>query len=121
MQRTHTQAVHGRYGVWEQKDILGLVCNHRNRGLSLGDSETLVALIGDEGDGDCAMSIHRALAFHPDYHGSKLETMAAIGYSHRQGWLGDWTGNYTSFLFSLLARMQCPLSAYLICARSHDW
>jgi len=98
----------------ERNDILKLACNHHYRGFALKDGRTMMARTADQGSGDCPMVVHKALSYHPDYHGSNMETIAAVLCSHRQGWLGDWTGNYTSFFFSLLARSRCPLSAYLV-------
>lgn len=77
-------------------------------------NRALMVRTGIEGSGDCSMVIHRALSYHPAYHGSKMETMLALHCSTRQGWLGDWTGNYASFFFSLLSRARCPLSAFLV-------
>ncbi len=98
----------------ERADILEMVCNHRYRGLSLGERETLVARTADGGSGDCPLAVHKALSYHPAYHDSNLEIMGAMHCSRRQGWLGDWTGNYTSFFFLLLSRFRHPLSAYMV-------
>lgn len=103
----------GSIGV-ERNDILKIVCRYDYAGLAYDDGKTLVTQLGREGSGDCSMSIHRALAFHPNYHGSNLETLAALEYSRRQGWLGDWTNNYTSYFFSLLSRLKHPLAPYLV-------
>lgn len=95
-------------------DILNITDNHLYRGHTLGQNETLMVRKGVEGSGDCPMVVSKGLSYHPAYHGSNLETMLALQCSHRQGWLGDWTDNYTSFFFSLLSRSRCPLSAYLV-------
>jgi len=102
----------GSVGV-ERDDILEMVCNHRYKGFAFGKNETLVARAADEGSGDCPLVVHKALSYHPTYHGSNLEIMGALHCSRRQGWLGDWTGNYVSFFFMLLSRFRCPLSAFL--------
>jgi hypothetical protein len=100
--------------LMERDDILGLTYNDRYRGWALGQGKTLVTKTARQGSGDCSMVVHRALSYHPAYHGSNLETIAALEFAYRQSWLGDWTGNYTSFFFSLLARTRCRLSAFLV-------
>jgi hypothetical protein len=100
--------------LMERDDILKLACNGGYSGLALGADQVLVTKTARQGSGDCSMVVHRALSYHPAYHGSNLETMAALEYAYRQSWLGDWTGNYMSFFFSLLARTRCPLSAFLV-------
>jgi hypothetical protein len=98
----------------EPDDILDITDNYLYRGYKLGRNETLMVRKGVEGSGDCPMVVNRGLSYHPAYHGSNLETMLALHCSDRQGWLGDWTDNYTSFFLSLLSRSRCPLSAYLV-------
>jgi hypothetical protein len=98
----------------EREDILELTCNGGYVGLALDDHQALVTRTARQGAGDCSMVVHRALSYHPAYHGSSLETTAALEYAYRQSGLGDWTGNYVSFFFSLLARARCPLSAFLV-------
>jgi len=100
--------------LMERDDILKLACNGSHSGLALGDDQVLVTKTARQGSGDCSMVVHRALSYHPAYHGSNLEMTAALEYAYRQSWLGDWAGNYTSFFFSLLARTKCPLSAFLV-------
>jgi hypothetical protein len=109
----------GSVGV-ERDDILEMACNHRYKGLSIGEKEALVARAGAEGSGDCPLMVHKALSYHPAYHDSNLEIMGALHCSRRQGWLGDWTGNYVPFFFMLLSRFRCPLSAFLV-LRTVPW
>jgi hypothetical protein len=100
--------------LMERGDILRLACNGGFRALALGQDQALLTRTARQGSGDCSMVVHRALSYHPGYHGSSLETMAAVEYAYRQSWLGDWTGNYVSFFLSLLSRTKCPLSAFLM-------
>jgi hypothetical protein len=85
----------------EPDEILNLTCDSRYKGFAIGD-KTLVAKSGDRGTGDCPLIVHKALSYHPTYHGSNIEISAAVEYVYRQGWLGDWTGNHISFFFSLV-------------------
>jgi hypothetical protein len=109
--------IRDRHGniVWlvEPDEILNLTCDSRYKGFAIGD-KTLVAKSGDRGTGDCPLIVHKALSYHPTYHGSNIEISAAVEYVYRQGWLGDWTGNHISFFFSLLSQSVCPLSAFLV-------
>jgi hypothetical protein len=62
----------------------------------------------------CSVVVHRALSFHPDYHDSTLEIIAALECSYAQNPNGEWPGEYLSSMFNFLSRFHHPLSAFLI-------
>jgi hypothetical protein len=95
-------------------EIIQIVHNYGFKSLYLDDSESLTVKTGHQGAGDCAIVVNKALSYHPDYHGSNLETTGAVQCSFRQGWLGDWTGNYITFFMDMLSHFKCPLSEYLV-------
>ena len=64
--------------------------------------------------GECALVVHRALSFHPKYHGSNLEAYAALRCAWRQNSHGTWGDAYMSSMLGFLERFEHPLSAFLL-------
>ncbi|MFC1734570.1 hypothetical protein ACFL1X_00530 [Candidatus Hydrogenedentota bacterium] len=62
----------------------------------------------------CSIVMHRALSFHPGYHDSNLEMIAALECSFAQNPNGEWLNNYLSGVFDFLGRFDHPLSAFLV-------
>lgn len=98
----------------DKNDILNLVCNHKYQGFEV-DKRKAILVKFFHNTGLCSMVVHRALSYHPQYHGSNLETMAALRCSYCQSSYGTW-GNevYLSSMFGFLERFAHPLSAFLI-------
>jgi hypothetical protein len=97
-----------------REDILTRTSDGRHRHLALGRDSALLMRNPCRGWGDCSYIVHRALSWHPAYHGSNLEMMAALECEYRQGWDGSWTENSVSFMLSVLERFDCPLSAFVV-------
>ncbi len=97
----------------KRNDILKLVCNGDYKSLEVGEREALLVKYFRT-MGDCSLVVHRALSYHSKYHGSNLETIAALECSHRQNSHGKWGDAYLSCMFDFLERFRHPLSAFLI-------
>jgi hypothetical protein len=106
-----------RYSIdWfaDKDDILNMVCNHKYQAFEI-DKRKAILVKFFHNTGLCTMVVHRALSYHPQYHGSNLETIAALRCSYCQSSYGTW-GNevYLSSMFGFLERFVHPLSAFLI-------
>ena len=64
--------------------------------------------------GDCSLVMHRALSYHPQYAGSRLEAVAALECAFRQGVNGTWGDAYLGAMFETLGRLKHPLAAFLV-------
>ncbi len=96
------------------KDALGMDCTDRYESRAAGSERAVVFRLPSLGSGDCTFAVHRGLAWHPDYPGSSLETLAALEWEYRQGWDGSWTGNSPSFVFNCLSLLTCPLAGFVV-------
>jgi len=98
----------------DKDEILNLVCNHNYQGFEIGERKALWVKFFHN-TGLCSMVVNRALSYHPQYHGSNLETIAALRCSYCQSSYGTWgTEVYLSSMFGFLERFVNPLSAFLI-------
>lgn len=97
----------------ERNDILKLTCNDHCKSLEI-DKRKALLVKHFRTTGDCSLVVHRALSYHPKYHGSNLETIAALECSYRQNSYGKWGDAYLSSMFDYLERFAHSLSAFLI-------
>ena len=105
-----------RYAIdWfvTRKDIRKLVYGDGYEGLEIGPREALL-IKRYKTTGECQLVMHRALSYHPKYHGSNLEAYAALRCAWRQNSYGTWGDAYLSSMFGFLERIVHPLSAFLV-------
>ena len=62
---------------------------------------------------NCTTVIQNALARHPDYHGSKLEHLAAYEMSGMQNPNGDWPSHRISGMLHFVSFIGHPLATFL--------
>jgi len=94
------------------EDARRLVCGHGYEGLEIGPDEALLTK-RYRTTGECQLVVHRALSYHPKYHGSNLEAFGALRCAWRQNSYGTWGDAYLSSMFGFLERIAHPLSAFL--------
>jgi hypothetical protein len=65
-------------------------------------------------DSSCTAVMQGALALHPDYEGSTLESLAAYEMTCMQNPNGAWPSHRISGMFHFLSMLNHPLATYLV-------
>jgi hypothetical protein len=98
--------------------VRSMVCNSYAENfscLALGDNlGMLVRNRLSAPDSNCTTVMQSALALHPDYHGSKLELLAAFEMSGMQNPNGDFPSHRLSGMLHFLSFYRHPLATYLV-------
>lgn len=104
-----------------ERDILAIVCGGGRSGydgtywaMEAGGRQALLVKSWHS-TGLCSMVMHRALSYHPDYAGSRLELLGALRLAYVQSAAGTWGETvYLSSMLGFLSRSTHPLAAFLV-------
>ncbi|KPK62897.1 MAG: hypothetical protein AMK73_05580 [Planctomycetes bacterium SM23_32] len=95
-------------------DVARFVCDgERRSAISVGRGGALLVR-HYYSTGECAMVVRRALTFHPTFPGSTEEVNTALACTWYQSEDGTWGESCLSTMFCILARVTCPLAAFLV-------